>query len=115
MKLNDLLKENKVVVFGFDAVKELVRYDNKDSDNTVIISTISPSLLVRHGVNEYYGLELSRDTVYKTGLDIIKADLNVWKYHLIALEIYPLEKKKDFVIASRHKGTIEILKKSSLF
>ncbi|MEK4303698.1 hypothetical protein [Oceanobacillus sp. FSL K6-0251] len=115
MKLNDLLKENKVVVFGFDAVKELVRYDNKDSDNTVIISTISPSLLVRHGVNEYYGLELSRDTVYKTGLDIIKADLNVWKYHLIALEIYPLEKKKDFVIASRHKGTIEILKKEFPF
>ncbi|GAA0345571.1 hypothetical protein GCM10008931_41030 [Oceanobacillus oncorhynchi subsp. oncorhynchi] len=110
MKLNDLLRENKIVAFGFDAVKDLVRFDNKDSENTVIVSTISPSLLARHGVIEYYGLELSRDIVYKTGLDIIKADINVTKYRLIALEIYPLEKKQDFVIASRHKGTIDILK-----
>ncbi|MFD1387537.1 hypothetical protein ACFQ4Z_12075 [Oceanobacillus oncorhynchi subsp. oncorhynchi] len=110
MKLNDLLKENKIVAFGFDAVKDLVRFDNKDSENTVIISTIAPSLLVRHGVNEYYGLELSKDTVYKTGLDIIKADIDVSKYRLHALEIYPLEKQQDFVIASRHEGTIEILK-----
>lgn len=115
MKLNDLLKQNKVVAFGFDAVKDLVKYDNKDAENTIIISTIAPSLLVRHGINEYYGLELSRDTVYHTGLDIIKADINVTKYRLTALEIYPFEKNSDFLIASRHKGTIDILKKEFPF
>lgn len=92
MKLNDLLKENKIVEFGFPVVRDLVRYDNKESD---IISTLSPSLLVGHGVNEYYGLDLPRDKTFNTGLDIIKADINVSKYRLTALEIYPWEMKNE--------------------
>ncbi|MBP2079634.1 hypothetical protein [Oceanobacillus polygoni] len=115
MKLNDLLKRNKVVAFGFPAVKDLIRYDNKDSENTVIISALSPSQLVEHGINEYYGLELPRDTVFETGLDIIKSNINVYKYCLTALEIYPLDNRNDFIIVSRHKGTIQILKEEFPF
>lgn len=115
MKLNDLLKENKIVAFGFPAVRDLVRYDNKESANTIIISTLAPSLLVGHGVNEYYGLDLPRDKTFNTGLDIIKANVDVYKYRLTALEIYPWEMKKNFIIASRHMGTVGILKKKFPF
>lgn len=87
-----------------------MRFDNKDSNKTVIISTLSPTLLAGHGVNEYYGLEMPRDVAFNTALDIIKADIDVTKYRVTALEIYPLEKRNDFVIASRHAGTVEILK-----
>ena len=110
MKLNDLLKENKIVAFGFPAVRDLVRYDNKESDTIIIVSTLAPSILIGYGVNEYYGLELPRDKIFNTGLDIIKADIKVSKYRLTSLEIYPWEMKNDFVIASRHLGTVEILK-----
>lgn len=110
MKLNDLLKENKIMAFGFPAVRDLVKFDNKESDNTVIVSTLSPTILANYGVNEYYGLELPKGKSFKTGLDIIKADINVLKYRLTILEIYPSEMKNDFVIASRHEGTVEILK-----
>lgn len=111
MKLNDLLKENKIVAFGFPAVKDLVRFDNKDSDSTVILSTLSPTVLASHGINEYYRLELPRGKTFKNGLDIIKADINVYKYRLTILEIYPWEMKNEFVIVSRHKATVELLKK----
>lgn len=110
MKLNDLIQNYKIVAFGFPAIKDLVKYDNKEADETVVISTLSPSLLVSHGVNEYYALDLPKGEAFNNGLDIIKANINVYKYRLTELEIYPQEMKNNFVIVSRHKATIESLK-----
>lgn len=107
MKLNDVLKNNKVEVYGFKAFKDLEKLNNKIKKSCVVISTISPALMSDLGITSYFAPVIPRNSVYNTAEDVIDADLRVqW---VSVLDAVALEPEDEVIICSRHAGTIDIL------
>ncbi|MET3505553.1 hypothetical protein [Halalkalibacter oceani] len=110
--IKQLLSEKKVVASGFEAIKGLS--DFSQGTEEVVLSSLSPAILAEQGVTEFYALQLPRGTIFNTSQEIFDADLPVRKYQIEVVDKLDLIKYSNpdkTVIASRHKGTIDILKK----
>jgi hypothetical protein len=109
MKLNNLVKNNKVVTYGFAAFKGLEAH-SKPEGTEVVISTLSPAIMSDMGINVYYAPVLPRNTVFNTPDEVIQADLDVQLVTVFDHPSWDLINQDNIVIVSRHQGTIDILK-----
>lgn len=106
-KLNDIIKTNNVTVYSFPAFKGLENICNKEGE-TVIISTLAPSLMLDKGIDTYYSPVIPRNTVFNNTDDVIEADLGVTLTHVFKAE--DITPDDNVVIVSRHGGTVDVLK-----
>lgn len=106
-KLNDIIKTNNVTVYSFPAFKGLENVCNKEGE-TVIISTLAPSLMLDKGIDTYYSPVIPRNTVFNNTDDVINADLDVTLTHVFKAE--DITPDDNVVIVSRHGGTVDVLK-----
>lgn len=105
-KLNDIISECNVTAYGFPAFKALEGKSKKEGAPS-IISTLAPSLMLEKGIDAYYSPVIPRNTVFQTADDVLAANLDVTLTHVSRADgIMPDD---DVVIASRHKGTVDIL------
>lgn len=109
IKLNDVLKTNKVVAYGFPAFKGLEQKSNQEGEE-VIISTLSPAIMADMGISVYYAPVLPRNTVFNTTDEVIVADLDIQLVTVLKYPSWHLVNQDKIVIVSRHQGTIDILK-----
>lgn len=107
MKLNSLLNE-KVVAYGFTAIKGLEAHSNPKGTE-VVISTLSPAIMADMGIYTYYAPILPRNTIFNTVDEVIIADLNVQLVKVLPCPAWEAN-KKGVVIVTRHNGTLDILK-----
>lgn len=105
MNIKELLETKKVIGSGFEAIAELSEH-SKGTEKAVL-SSLPPAVLASQGVTEYYALQIPRGSVFKTGEDIIQANLPVREYAIKTdVDVTDMET----VIVNRHQGTIKILK-----
>lgn len=105
-KLNDILNNCNVTVYGFQAFNALKDHCNKDG-LPVIISTLSAAFMADMGITEYYAPVIPRSTIYNTADEIINADLEVNTVHVTKVPDVPNDTR--VIIASRHPGTVKYL------
>jgi len=109
MKLNDLIENNKVTVYGFPAFKGLEDICKGTSDSSFVISTLSPAIMHDMGINSYYAPVIPRNSRFNTSDDVLNADLDVNQVHVQRYPSWDLINKDKIVIVSRHKATADIL------
>lgn len=107
MKLNDLLSNNNVTVYGFEAFKNLE--SNKQADTNVILSTDSPAIMADRDIYSYFAPVLPRGVVFKTPDEITAADLDINNIIVLKYPSWELVNEDNIIIVSRHQGTIDIL------
>lgn len=110
MKLNDLVYNYNVVVFGFPAFKGLEKFSPADKE-IKNISTLSPADMLEKGITEYYYPIIPRGARFDAPEQILEADLECIVLSAVILpeELQP-NRNDDVIIVSRHEATIEILK-----
>lgn len=109
MKLNELVKNTKVTAYGFKALVEYAcEYENKEGEHPIVVSSLSPAVMMEKGISQYYAPVLPRGTVFNTAQNVYDADLEVNLITVLKTPSGHLYNKK--LIVSRHAGTIEILK-----
>lgn len=110
MKLNDLVYNYNVVVFGFPAFKGLEKFSPADKE-IKNISTLSPADMLEKGITEYYYPIIPRGARFDAPEQILEADLDCIALSAVILpeELQP-SRNDDVIIVSRHEATIEILK-----
>lgn len=107
IKLNDILRKYNVSAYGFPAFAALSEVGNKEGEST-IVSTLSPAIMLSKGINIYYAPKLQRGAIYNSAAEVILADLDC---NLVTVNLVDdMLGDSEVIIASRHKGTIEILK-----
>lgn len=106
MTIKDFVTTNNVKVFGFPAFKGLEDHTNKSGDN-VILSTLSPAVMLDMGVSEYYAPIIPRNTIFNTTDDILTSDMAI-NYVTVSQAAFT-DNNSNVVIASRHQGTIDLL------
>ncbi|MSS63157.1 hypothetical protein [Velocimicrobium porci] len=106
MKLNQLLKENDVKVYGFQAFKDLEKHCSVQGD-TIILATDSPSLMIERGYEEYYAPVIPFGSRFNKAQEILDADLEVNKVTVHIEE--DITREDEVVIVSTHTGTRELL------
>lgn len=109
MKLNELVKSNKVVAYGFPAFKGLEKQSNPEGTE-VIISTLSPAVMADMGISVYYAPVLPRNTVFNTTDEVLAADLDVQLVTVLKYPSWDIVNQDKIIIVTRHQGTIDILK-----
>lgn len=107
-KLNDILGDCNVTVYGFPAFEALEDHCNKNG-SSVIISTQSAAVMADKGITDYFAPVIPRGTIYGTAKDVLNANLDV---NHVTVEKCPDVPTDAFVIiASQHPGTVEFLEK----
>ena len=109
MKLNTLVKTNKVTAYGFAAFKDLEKVCANNGCN-IVISTLSPAIMRDMEIYEYFAPMLKRGTVFNNIDDIINADLDVQLVTVCMCHDWSEYSENKVIIVSRHQGTIEVLK-----
>lgn len=107
-KLNDILGDYNVTVYGFPAFKALEDHCNKKGA-PAIISTQSAAVMADKGITNYYAPVIPRGTIYETAKDILSADLDV--NHVTVEKCPDVPTDTYVIIASQHPGTVEYLEK----
>ena len=106
-KLNGLVASHYCQIYGFPAFKELENHCDKSGEK-VIIATDSPATMLDRGVQVYFAPVLQRNTIYHSAREILVADLDV---NVVMTVFAPeITSDDDVIIASRHHGTVELLK-----
>ena len=112
MKLNTLVKTNKVTAYGFAAFKDLEKVCANEGCN-IVISALSPAIMRDMEIYEYFAPVLKRGIVFDSVDDVINADLDVQLVTVCACDWWDEHSYSDVqnkvTIVSRHLGTIEIL------
>lgn len=106
MKLNEVLRSNKLIIHGFKAFTDLAAGSKQDGPE-MIISTLTPALMFDMGILEYCAPVIPRGSRFVSFMDVIDADLDIYKVTVTAAE--PITAADLVVIASQHPGTVEIL------
>ena len=106
MKLNNLLKTNKVTVEGFPAFKQLEEFCNKEG-KVVNLCTLPAELLLQQGITEYYAPVIPRGSIFNTAQEIMDADLDVKKYRITEVSEEEIE-GKETIIVTRHWAAVNI-------
>lgn len=110
MKLNELIYNNNVTIFGFPAFKKLEEFCEKEGEKKVL-SLLSPANMAEKGITEYYYPVIPRDSKYEKPQEILDADLDIVTLKVIMLpEEQQISTKDKVIIVSRHHDTIELLK-----
>lgn len=109
MKLNELLKQYNVNIMSFPAFKQLEDFCNKEGE-VVNLCTLPAELLLQQGITEYYAPVIPRGSIFNNPQDIIDANLDVNQYRIVEVNPQNME-YCDTVIVTRHKATIDIIKK----
>ena len=113
MKLNTLVKTNKVTAYGFAAFKDLEKVCANEGCN-IVISALSPAIMRDMKIYEYFAPVLKRGIVFDSVDDVINADLDVQLVTVCMChdwsEYSDSKIKNKVIIVSRHQGTIEVLK-----
>lgn len=109
MKLNNLIKNNKVTVFGFPAFKGLEGFSKENEDMECVVSVLSPAIMHGMGINSYYAPVIPRNSRFNTTAEVLDADLDVNEICVMEFPSWDLVNKDRIVIVSRHKATIDIL------
>lgn len=107
MKLNNLIKMSNLETYGFKAFTDLKDYCNKEGES-VVLSTLSPSIMADKGIIKYYAPVLTRNTVFNTAEEVMQADLEANCISVSFVE--EINAEEEVIICSRHVGTVEILK-----
>lgn len=109
MKLNYLIEETHVTADGFQALKDFAKTSQSSGKRrNVIVSSLSPAVMMERGVHMYYAPVLPRGAVFNTAEDVKNADLDVNFVRVFSgLEADEYENK---IIVSRHAGTVEMLR-----
>lgn len=109
MKLNQLIEETHVTADGFQALKDFAKTSQSSGKRrSVIVSSLSPAVMMERGVHMYYAPVLPRGAVFNTAEDVKNADLDVNFVRVFSgLEADEYENK---IIVSRHAGTVEMLR-----
>ena len=106
MKIKELLNKN-IRAMGFNAIQEIEDFSDKGNFEEIIyLSSLSPAIMLDQGIEEYYALEIPRNSKFNTGKEILDANLNVNLVRVTEAIINP----SNLYIVSRHQGTINILK-----
>jgi len=109
MKLNELIKNNKILVFGFNAFQLLEGKSNPEGKE-VIVSTLSPSIMHNMGISTYYTPVLPRNVVFNTPDEVIAADLDIQLVTVLSYPSWDMINTDNIIIVSRHPGTVAILR-----
>ena len=109
MKLNNLVEDNKVTVYGFPAFKGLEDFCKGTSDSSFVISTLSPAIMHDMGINSYYAPVIPRNSRFNTTEEVLDANLDVNQVFVMEFPSWDLIIEDKIVIVSRHKATIDIL------
>ncbi|MBP1309284.1 hypothetical protein JOD82_002304 [Paenibacillus sp. 1182] len=103
--IKNLIANHEIIASGFPAIADLSNYGTKGTP--VYLTSLAPTILLEQGINEYYALELPRNTIFNSAEEIIAADLPVRQYCVSKVDNVA---ELDAVIVSRHQGTVNILK-----
>lgn len=110
LKLNEVAKENNIVAYGFQALKDYaVEKKTPNTENKIVISSLSPAVMLEMGISSYYAPVLPRGTVFNTAEDVYNADLSLNHVIVFSAPGYNMGYSTSLIV-SRHIGTIEILK-----
>lgn len=108
MKLNQLIEETNVTAYGFQALKDFAKMSNGYGEN-VIVSSLSPAVMMERGAHMYYAPALPRGAVFNTAEDVRNADLDANLVYVFSG--HEADRYANKVIVSRHAGTVEMLRK----
>lgn len=106
-KLNTLVSNNSITVYGFEAFKGLESVSNQNG-TPIIVSSLSPAIMLDMGICEFYAPVLPRGTVFNNVQEVLDADLTA---NLVQVKkVSDITAEDDVIIVSRHAGTINLLK-----
>lgn len=108
MKINDLVQNNKLIVFGYPAFKGLEALSNPDG-NEVVLSALPAGVVLDAGYSEFFAPVQTRNVSYGSAEEILDDNLPVVKYHAHYQALDDIKRDGE-IIVSRHKAAVDMLR-----
>lgn len=106
MRLNYIIANRALTIYGFEAFVDLAAKCNHEGRRAVL-STLPPSMMYDMGIPVYFAPVIPRNSRFETPEEIIDANLDC---NLIRVTAAPEIRPDDrVIIVSRHSGTVALL------
>ena len=106
MKLNNIIANRALTIYGFEAFTNLAAKCNHDA-RPAVLSTLPPSMMYDMGMPVYFAPVIPRDSRFGTPEEIIDADLDCNLVRVAKTD--EIKPDDEVIIVSRHPGTVSLL------